>query len=146
LKGHGLAVSQLVEGDAGQVGITTMLIHESGEFISSTVTIPVAGQNVAQEAGKAVTYLRRYSLASILGLYADADNDAEGHKTPPSERQAAKPVGEITVPDKTTPNDYWMLTKTTLKWAHEKAQALLDKCGGDFEQAFVEAKHEAEAK
>ena len=83
LKNNGLAVSQLVEGDTGQVGITTMLLHESGEFISSFVTIPVAGQNIAQESGKAITYLRRYALAAILGLYADQDSDGEPtHKEP----------------------------------------------------------------
>jgi len=76
LKANGLAVSQLVVGGSGQVGITTMLIHESGESISSTVTIPIEGNNIAQEAGKAITYLRRYALASILGMYADEDTDA----------------------------------------------------------------------
>lgn len=83
LKTHGLAVSQLVEGAAGEVGITTLLIHESGEFISSCVTILVDGKNLAQEAGKSITYLRRYALAAILGLYADQDNDGNesGHKT-----------------------------------------------------------------
>ena len=75
LKSHGLAVSQLVEGAAGEVGITTLLIHESGEYISSCVTILVDGKNLAQEAGKSITYLRRYALAAILGLYADQDND-----------------------------------------------------------------------
>jgi len=151
LKARGLAVSQLVEGDAGQVGITTMLVHESGEFISSTVTIPVSGQNVAQEAGKAVTYLRRYSLASILGLYADEDTDGnEGHKAASSVgrvtiSQEKQPI-TITVPDKTTPNDYWKLTRVTLKWDEAKGKALLEKCGNDFEMAFVEAKKEAEAK
>jgi hypothetical protein len=76
LKVNGLAISQLVEGATGEVGVTTMLIHESGEFLSSTVTIPVAGKDIGQEAGKAVTYLRRYALASILGLYADEDTDS----------------------------------------------------------------------
>ena len=88
LKNHGLAVSQLVEGENGQVGVTTLLIHESGEWLSSFVTIPVTGQNVAQEAGKAVTYLRRYALAAILGLYADEDTDGEGsHKEQPKQEK-----------------------------------------------------------
>jgi hypothetical protein len=78
----GLAVSQLVEGENSHVGITTMLLHESGEFISSFVTIPVEGKNIAQESGKAITYLRRYALSAILGLFSDADNDGNDvHKT-----------------------------------------------------------------
>jgi len=152
LKANGLAVSQLVEGENGQVGITTMLVHESGEFISSYVTIPVDGSNLAQEAGKAVTYLRRYSLASILGLYADEDTDGEGsHKEPEKSTVNKESIHtptavKIEVPDKTTPTDYWKLTKMILKWPEEKAKALLEKCGNDFEQAFVEAKKEAEGK
>jgi hypothetical protein len=86
LKSHGLAVSQLVEGAAGEVGITTLLIHESGEFISSSVTILVDGKNLAQEAGKSITYLRRYALAAVLGLYADADND--GNDSPHKETKS----------------------------------------------------------
>jgi len=92
LKSHGLAVSQLVEGAAGEVGITTLLIHESGEYISSCVTILVDGKNLAQEAGKSITYLRRYALAAILGLYADADNDGNDspHKEP--SKASSKPA------------------------------------------------------
>jgi len=147
LKAHGLAVSQLVEGENSQVGITTILVHESGEFISSTVTIPVAGANVAQEAGKTVTYLRRYALASILGLYADEDNDGEGSHTTTTKQTTQKqtPAG-IEVPDKATSTDYWKLIKVTLKWDEAKGKAILEKAGGDFEQAFVDAKHEAESK
>ena len=86
----GLAVSQLVEGEGGQVGITTMLVHESGEFISSFVTIPVEGKNIAQESGKAITYLRRYALSAILGLFSDADNDGnDSHKDQPKTESKA---------------------------------------------------------
>ena len=81
LSKHGLAVSQLVEGEDGQAGVTTMLLHESGEFISTSLIVPISGSNISQEAGKTITYLRRYGLAAILGLYADEDNDSEGsHK------------------------------------------------------------------
>lgn len=78
LKAHGLVVSQLTEGDDGKAGITTLLLHESGEFLSSTIVIPLIGSNLAQEAGKAITYLRRYALASMLGLYTDEDDDGQG--------------------------------------------------------------------
>ena len=87
---YGLAVSQLVEGENSHVGITTMLLHESGEYISSFVTIPVEGKNIAQESGKAITYLRRYALSAILGLFSDADNDGNDvHKDQPKQDQKA---------------------------------------------------------
>jgi len=88
LSKHGLAVSQLAEGGDGQAGVTTMLIHESGEYISTSLVVPISGSNISQEAGKTITYLRRYGLAAILGLYADEDTDAEGsHKEQPKQTE-----------------------------------------------------------
>lgn len=72
LKKHGLAFSQLI-GDGGAV--TTLLIHESGEYISSTFQItPNSGS--PQEIGSAITYAKRYALAALLGIAADDDDDA----------------------------------------------------------------------
>ena len=78
---NGFSVSQPLTTNEYGVGVTTILIHESGEYIESTMTLPVADvKNIAQEAGKIVTYLRRYSLASILNLYSDEDTDGEQPK------------------------------------------------------------------
>lgn len=73
---HGLAVSQLPcrEND-GSVGLTTILLHESGEFIGSSITARPA-QESPQVLGSLLTYLRRYSLAAICGVVQD-DDDAE---------------------------------------------------------------------
>ena len=82
LTANGFSVSQPTVTNEFGVGITTILMHESGEFIESTITLPITDtKNVAQEAGKIVTYLRRYSLASILNLYSDEDTDGEGKKS-----------------------------------------------------------------
>lgn len=71
---HGLAVTQWIE-DGGKV--TTMLLHESGQFISGDVTIqPVT--NRPQDLGSAITYARRYSYSSVLGIAAEEDDDANG--------------------------------------------------------------------
>jgi hypothetical protein len=77
---NGLSVSQPVISNGNEIGVTTILLHESGEFLSSTATINVLDQkglSLAQVAGSIITYLRRYSLAAILNLYADEDNDGE---------------------------------------------------------------------
>jgi len=74
---NGLSVSQLVNGDtSGQIGVETILMHNSGQWLSTTACMSVQGQNLAQEAGKVVTYLRRYQLAAVIGL-TQADNDAQ---------------------------------------------------------------------
>lgn len=87
---NGLSVSQQAITNEFGVGVTTLLMHESGEWIESTVTLPVVDQkNLAQEAGKTITYLRRYSLASLLNLYSDEDNDGND---PKKSKQQSEPV------------------------------------------------------
>jgi len=76
---HELAVSQLCTSDEIGVGVTTVLMHSSGEWIESTITMPtssVKSGNAAQAAGSIITYARRYALAAILGI-TQTDNDAE---------------------------------------------------------------------
>jgi hypothetical protein len=77
---HGLAVSQQVIGDGESIGVVTILMHSSGEWLESSVSLPLGeerGKSQAQVAGSIITYLRRYSLASALGIYADEDNDGD---------------------------------------------------------------------
>jgi hypothetical protein len=64
--------------DDGRLHLTTRLLHESGEWIEDTAVSPLPKQD-PQGLGSAMTYLRRYSLASICGLYQD-DDDGEGAK------------------------------------------------------------------
>lgn len=75
LSKYGLAVTQLTVGEGGQAGIETILIHESGQYISSTIILPIVGNKAAQEAGAIISYTRRYSWSAILGLYSDEDDD-----------------------------------------------------------------------
>ena len=56
--------------------LITTLRHVSGEEISSVCDLILSeGRNKTQEWGKAVTYQRRYSICSILGIVADMDMD-----------------------------------------------------------------------
>jgi hypothetical protein len=57
----------------GFLAITTRLMHESGEWIEDTATMPLQKHD-PQGYGSAVTYGRRYSLAAITGLYQDDDD------------------------------------------------------------------------
>jgi hypothetical protein len=93
---HGLAVSQLCTTEGESIGVETMLMHKSGEWISSRMDIPLGeerGKSTAQVAGSIVTYIRRYALASILGMYADEDGDGNGNepaKPQPKRKPAPK--------------------------------------------------------
>jgi len=67
----GLCVAQFPEGD---YGLETILMHESGEWIQANYTMkPV--KDDPQSRGSAITYARRYALASILSLNIDEDDD-----------------------------------------------------------------------
>jgi hypothetical protein len=59
--------------EPGTLALTTRLIHETGEWIESTATCPLQKHD-PQGYGSAITYLRRYSLASAVGLYQDDDD------------------------------------------------------------------------
>ena len=68
---NGLSFCQFPSGDNG---LTTILMHKSGEWLQDTVnTQPV--KNDPQAIGSAITYMRRYALGSILGLNIEDDDD-----------------------------------------------------------------------
>lgn len=72
--------------DGLHIGTTTLLMHESGEWIESDpIVLPAykLGRDSvkvydAQAAGIAITYSRRYSLSSLLGISSEDDDDANG--------------------------------------------------------------------
>lgn len=55
--------------------VETILLHTSGQFISSDMELVLA-KNDMQAMGSAVSYARRYSLMSLLGLKS-VDDDGE---------------------------------------------------------------------
>lgn len=68
----------------GTLALTTRLVHaETGEFMEDTGVCPLPKSD-PQGYGSAMTYMRRYSLASICGLYQD-DDDGEGAKPKPTD-------------------------------------------------------------
>ena len=74
LEASKLAVIQLpTPSDDGKLHLTTMLIHESGEYIGDTLVMPLPKQD-PQGYGSALTYGRRYGLCSLLGVVQDDDD------------------------------------------------------------------------
>ena len=54
-------------------GVTTVLSHSSGEWVSSTCYIP--SKEDAHGVGSAISYARRYALASFVGVITGEDDD-----------------------------------------------------------------------
>ena len=71
---HGLSVSQFPSSDNGVDTLTTLLLHESGQFISHSMILHLPKQD-PQGQGSALTYARRYAYMGALGLVADDDDD-----------------------------------------------------------------------
>ena len=74
---HGLSFVQLpVTSEGGKgVGVSTMLMHNSGQWIQSEYLLPM-DKVTPQGAGSAITYARRYALQSLVGIPA-VDDDSE---------------------------------------------------------------------
>lgn len=82
---NGLSVLQLpVASSDRNVTIRTVLAHASGEWIASTLTMPVSKAD-AQAVGSALTYARRYALAAMVGI---APEDDDGNAATGADRRA----------------------------------------------------------
>ena len=90
LAANGLAVSQGgLPCEHGSVSIETMLMHNSGEYISGITTLRLTKDD-AQGAGSAITYARRYGLAAILGIHQEDDDANSQVYVDPAADKAAK--------------------------------------------------------
>jgi hypothetical protein len=58
-----------------EISLTTVLLHETGEWLEDTLTCPLVFQD-PQGFGSAISYVRRYCLGSMLLLYS-ADDDGQ---------------------------------------------------------------------
>lgn len=74
---NGIWVSQFpVSAETGSLALVTKLIHaESGEWQASCLVMPLSKTD-PQGYGSALTYARRYALATMVGLVS-VDDDAE---------------------------------------------------------------------
>ena len=88
LKAHNLSVVQLPFASGSRVGVTTRIMHSSGEWIEESIDLEVEGRNLAQAAGSHITYLRRYSLASLFAIH---QKDDDGESAPKREARPSKP-------------------------------------------------------
>ena len=87
----GLSITQSVASSGKTVEITTLLIHSSGEWLSSTLALEARDPS-PQATGSAITYGRRYGFCAALGI-SSGDDDGE----------AAQPSRPVPAPRPTAP-------------------------------------------
>lgn len=96
LNKNGILVLQPVGTSESDTTLETVLLHESGEWISDTMKVSIKQTNDPQAQGSAITYARRYSLQSMMFIPAE-DDDAEkatDHNSP----EPIKNISNITCP------------------------------------------------
>lgn len=75
LPGTGLAYSQLVEDCENGASVTTLVTHSSGEWMMVGPLTLTPTKRDPQGQGSAITYAKRYQLASAFGISSDIDDD-----------------------------------------------------------------------
>jgi ERF superfamily len=76
---HEIATVQTtaIDQDSGQIRLTTLLAHASGEWISSDWPVcPISDTATPHRMGAALTYARRYALFTLVGIAGEDDVDA----------------------------------------------------------------------
>jgi len=102
-----LTVLQFPETVNGGVRVSTMLVHESGEWVRSDLDLPQGDRPTAQTIGSAITYGRRYGLSAVVGICSEDDDDGNAGSqvttapSPPA-RAESKPAPRATSPTKLT--------------------------------------------
>lgn len=129
---------QPIQGDI----VETVLIHSSGEWLSSETKIVCKAQSDPQAYGSAITYARRYGLQSFVLMPAE-DDDGEGamdrNKKPEKQIdvaellksgltkiQNAKTVDEVINLEKNA-KEWGKFSEAQLKQIHEVANSRVDK-------------------
>lgn len=120
---------------ADRVALETMLLHKSGEWVSSRVSCRLSKPD-AQGLGSALTYLRRYALAGMVGVTATEDDDgnAASHEQPARQTVAApQPARPATSAPRITPT---MAQGETVAWtgtlAYVKSEQRTSKAGREY--------------
>lgn len=103
---NGISFVQGLTYSDGHVGVTTRLMHTSGQWLESHLDVPITKKD-PQGVGSGATYGRRYSLASMFGISQDDDdgNDASSVPKKPAAKKAESQTGTSTsnqVPPETT--------------------------------------------
>src|SRR5258707_12436258 len=79
LGGQQIAIAQTTDIDRanGTVNLTTILLHTSGEWISSDWPVcQISETSAPRRMGAALTYARRYALFTMVGIAGEDDLDA----------------------------------------------------------------------
>lgn len=95
---YGLSYTQIVgRSSDGVYNLQTVLMHSSGQYITSEYPIICKDMTDPQKFGGAVSYARRYALQAIVGITGDKDDDgnlaSQPGKNPPQKAETQEKIG-----------------------------------------------------
>jgi len=93
---NGLSYVQFPIESSGRIGIETILMHSSGEWLSNSFTVQLTKQD-AQGAGSAITYCRRYGLQAVAGIPSEDDDGNAASKAKVNKVQLLSKEQVITI-------------------------------------------------
>jgi hypothetical protein len=93
LKEHNLALVQVLETEEGKVGVSTSLLHTSGHLFAFGKLMVKADGLTAQQVGGCLTYIRRQSIQTAMGISVDLDHD--GNDSAPKPQAPKVFMGEL---------------------------------------------------
>ena len=76
LNAAGITFLQAIGWDNDRPVVETLLLHESGEFMSTTTPVFTVKEKDPQAFGSGVSYTKRYALQALLGVPTE-DDDGE---------------------------------------------------------------------
>lgn len=130
LSSNGLSVAQGISRIENKVACTTILMHESGQWLKDTMPM-TPQQQTPQGDGSCVTYVRRYTFCAMVGISQGDDDGNEASdkgtqkpvvqnpvaaKAPQVERDVAPPASQVVMFDEGDTAH----AKAVMQWCEQK--------------------------
>ena len=147
---HGLSFVQLPVTSAGGngIGVSTMLMHKSGQYIQSEYLLPM-DKVTPQGAGSAITYARRYALQALVGIPSVDDdsemamyrNDPAPVSAPPAKRVSKQLMQNLMtlVIEAEATGEHTLMNEALAELDENEKQKLWGQCTGK-QQEFIRSK------
>ena len=131
---NGLSFSQFPLSEEGQAGVETILMHSSGEWMISTLLLPIKKKD-PQGVGDAVTYARRYALQSIAGIPAEDDdgNSNTNNEKPVKKVSPKKPTEELKKADKDIEEIQNRANSNDQEWIKQNWSGIISRKWGELD-------------
>lgn len=123
---HGLSFTQWsVISESGRVGVSTMIIHSSGQWMEYDPLFMKPDKDTPQAVGSAMTYARRYSLSAAFGIASEVDDDgnaASGDPNKPSQPRQQQTQSNTPAPP-SQPSNVTLASPNQAKMLYAKSKA-----------------------